>query len=46
MIGGQRVIQMNTNYLPKGLVLLKRLFGSNEVSIKPAIKVDAAKVEN
>jgi hypothetical protein len=37
MIGEQRVIQMKTHFMSKGLVPLERLFNANDVPLNPSM---------
>jgi hypothetical protein len=46
MVGGHKVIQLKTNFIPKGLVPLERLFDLNDVPLKPSIKTEMSKVED
>ena len=37
---GKNIIDLKTNFIPKGLVPLERLFDNNDVFLKPESKVD------
>jgi hypothetical protein len=45
-IAGHKIIELKTNYLPKGLVPLERLFDHNDVSKKSVIQTEEAEVVN
>jgi hypothetical protein len=45
-LGGQRIIQIKTNYIPRGLDLLERIFYSNNVPLKPSMKPNPYKVDD
>ena len=38
MIGGKDIIQLKGNYIPKGLILLEKLFDQNDVSKDPKVQ--------
>ena len=39
-MAGKNIIDLKTNYIPKGLVPLERLFDNNDVFLNPESKVD------
>lgn len=40
-MGGQKIIELKTNHIPKGLVPLERLFNNNDVFLKPDNKSES-----
>ena len=39
-MAGQKIIELKTNFIPKGLVPLERIFDNNDVFLKPGEKED------
>ena len=39
-MAGQKIIELKTNFIPKGLVPLERIFDNNDVFLKPGEKAD------
>ena len=37
MIGGKDIIQLKSNYIPKGLIALEKLFDQNDVAKDPKV---------
>ena len=38
MIGGKDIIQLNSNFIPKGLIPLEKLFDRNDVAKNPKVQ--------
>jgi hypothetical protein len=45
-IAGKDIVQLKSNIIPKGLVLLEKLFANNDVARSPKIKVNEGDVED
>ena len=38
LVGGKDIVQLKSNYIPRGLILLENLFDQNDVVIDPKVK--------
>jgi len=45
-VAGQEIIQLSNNLIPRGLVLVERLFDSNDVAVKPRILLSDGEMED
>ena len=46
MIGGKDIIQLKSNYIPKGLIALEKLFDQNDVSKDPKVQPAGNDIED